>query len=341
MREPPRIPAERLQACLRDRYGLYPVTLEYLPLGKDYQAGVYRAVGEQGTAYLLKVTTRPLYEPSFLVPRYLRDQGITSVVAPVPTKSHTLWTKLADWTVVVYPFLDGDTSLTGMMPAQWNEVGAIFRRIHQVELPPEGFASLRRETFDPSAYARWVRTLETQHLPACDDESEAERALRASWVAHQSTIHTAMSSLEKLAGALQSRTFPYVICHADLHPANLLRDLAGRVFVLDWDEVMLAPQERDFIFIREPTADAFWAGYGQPEIDWMALTYFLWERVIQDVIECARDVWLRDDLGEEVKDDITRLFDEVVTEGNSIITAAYAAAAHLPVGLTVAKEAGA
>src|SRR5437763_3421231 len=104
MREPPRIPEERLRACLQDQYDLIPVTLEFLPLGKDYNAGVYRVVSEQGTAYLLKVTSRSLYELRCLVPHYLKDQGITSVVAPVPTKGNALWTRAGDWTVIVYPF---------------------------------------------------------------------------------------------------------------------------------------------------------------------------------------------------------------------------------------------
>src|SRR5437867_1047049 len=110
MREQPKIPEERLRACLRDQYDLYPITLEFLPRGKDYHAGVYRAVSEQETSYLLKVTSRSLYEPSCLVPGYLSNQGITSVVAPIPTKSNALWTKLADWTVIVYPWISGDTS---------------------------------------------------------------------------------------------------------------------------------------------------------------------------------------------------------------------------------------
>src|SRR2546421_8738456 len=82
MREQPGIPEEQLRACLQDQYDLYPVTLEFLPRGKDYKAGVYRVVSEQSTAYLLKVTSRSLYEPRCLVPHYLKDQGITSVVAP-------------------------------------------------------------------------------------------------------------------------------------------------------------------------------------------------------------------------------------------------------------------
>jgi spectinomycin phosphotransferase len=339
MREPPNIAEERLRACLREHYGLPAVTLEFLPRGRDYNAGVYWVVSEQGAAYLLKVTSRPLPAPSFLVPRALHDQGITAVVAPVPTRGNALWARLAEWTVIVYPWISGDSSLTGMTPALWRETGAIFKRIHQAQLPPDVRSLLRAETFDPSEYSQWERTFGAQHLRARDGrdgrdgESGAVRALRAAWAAHQPTIHAVAASLETLAAALQLRPLPYVICHADLHPANLLRDTAGRVFVIDWDEVMLAPKERDFIFVREPQAAAFWDGYGQEAIDWVALTYFRWERVMQDLIEDARLVF-RDDLGEDTRADAARAFATSFAPGNNA-AAAYAAAAHLPGDLTM------
>jgi spectinomycin phosphotransferase len=330
MREQPGIAEEHLRACLQEQYDLYPVTLEFLPLGHDYDAGVYRAVSEQGMAYLLKVTSRPLYEPRCVVPRYLYDQGITSVVAPIATGSGALWTKLGDWTVIVYPFIEGDSTLMGMTNEQWREVGAIFKRIHQVRLPPEGFSSLRKETFDPTEYAWWVRVFETQHLDARHNGNSSSRALRASWVAYQSTIHMVVTSLEKLAEVLQRRSEPYVICHADLHASNLIRNRTGGVFVIDWDDVMLAPKERDFIFVRRPHADAFWEGYGQNEIDWTLLSYYLWERVVQDLIEEAKLVCFRDDLAEETRAHIARGFHESL-EGGSNLNAAYEASAHLTI----------
>ena len=333
MREKPNISDELLQACLQDQYNLVPVTLEFLPRGLDYHAGVYRVVSEQGTAYLLKITSRPLYEPRYLIPRYLNDQGIPSVVAPLPTKSQALWTRVGAWTVIMYPFIDGDTNLTGMTDEHWRKLGTIFKEIHQVIVPAERFKSLHKETFDIAEYTRWIGEFETQHLHSQQDGSVSQRALRSYWVAHQSTIHTAVSSLEKLAGVLQRRSGPYVFCHADLHAANLIRDHAGQVFVIDWDDVMLAPKERDFIFIREPQANAFWEGYGQTEIDWTALTYYRWERVVQDVIACAYDVFFKDDLGEETRADIARLFNEIVVSHTSIIIAAQAAEAHIPPNL--------
>jgi hypothetical protein len=110
MHEPPSIPEEQLRACVQDQYALSAVTLEFLPLGLDTRAGVYRVVSEQGTPYLLKAKSGSLYEPSCLVPRYLREQGVAAVVDPLPTRRRTLWTQLGEWMVIVYPDELGDAT---------------------------------------------------------------------------------------------------------------------------------------------------------------------------------------------------------------------------------------
>jgi len=100
---------------------------------------------------------------------------------------------------------------------------------------------------------------------------------------------------------------------------------------------MLAPKERDFLFVKESSADsealpgtpAFWEGYGQTNIDWIALTYYRYERVVQDLIACAQEVFFRDDLGEETKADSVQLFQTILAEGGEIDTASQASA-HLP-----------
>lgn len=335
-REPPEIPEEPLLACLRDQYGLAVTALEFLPRGKDYHAGVYRVATRQSMVYLLKVKSGPLYEPACRVPSYLRNQGITAVVAPVLTKTHALWAELGDWTATVYPYIDGDTAFTGMSGAQWMETGSIFKQIHAAPYTRQDWPSLRAETFDPTTYSAWVHDFEAHHLDARPGEGESARALRAAWAKDQSSIHRILNTLEELAAVLRSRTFPYVICHADLHPANLIRDGTGHVFVVDWDDVMLAPRERDFIFIREPHADAFWQGYGHAEIDWTTLTYYRWERVVTDLIYDAGQVCLRDDLAEDTKAQIAGFFAENLNRQSSNVAAAYAAQAHLPRDLIAA-----
>jgi spectinomycin phosphotransferase len=337
MREKPGISEELLQACLQDQYAISTVTIEFLPLGLDMRAGVYRIVSEQGDAYLLKVKAGALYEPSCFVPRYLHDQGIPAVVAPLYTRQKTLWTRIEDWSVIVYPFIDGEVTWNPpMTDEQWQNVGKTFKQIHRVRPPAEGFESLRKETFDPTAYSRWVHTFDTQQACA-EGGSQVEQELRSSWIAYQPTIHRGVTSLEKLAGILRQQSGPQVICHADLHPSNMIRGQANQVFVIDWDDVMLAPKERDFIFVGDARANLatqhdtapFFQGYGRMEIDWTALTYYLWERVIQDVIAYAEEVFFRDDLGEATKIESLQGFRTNLSKGGKV-DEAFAAAAHLP-----------
>src|SRR5215831_34170 len=180
MREKPNIPEEQLQVCVTEHYDISPVTLEFLPCGLDTRAGLYRAVSEEGISYLVRVKSASLYEPGCLVPRFLWGCGIESVVPPLFNKTNALWTNLGDWTVTVYTFLDGDTGWAGMTDQHWKATGTIFKRIHEVALPFEMLQSLRKETFDPTGYIRWVTAFETRHA-GCEPGRPAERVLYASW----------------------------------------------------------------------------------------------------------------------------------------------------------------
>jgi spectinomycin phosphotransferase len=219
-------------------------------------------------------------------------------------------------------------------------MGTALKQIHQAPLPPGSIPSLRRETFDTAAYGRQIREFDAHfglHPARADVGSQVERALCAQWMEHQSTIHTLLTAMETLAAVLRRQSGPYVICHADLHPGNMIRDHAGRVHLIDWDDVMLAPKERDFLFVADSPDEGaardgkspFFQGYGPVESDWVALTYYRCERVVTDLLECAQEVVFRDDLGEEAKADAVQLFDDLFA-ADSMIDAAWAAAAHLP-----------
>jgi spectinomycin phosphotransferase len=319
---------------LRDHYDLADVSLEFLPLGQDSNAGVYRAVSTHGTPFLLKVRAVALYEPTYYVPRFLQEQGIASVVAPLPTRTKMVWVQVDEWTLCLYPFIDANTSWDPPMTAtEWEATGTVLRAIHQIQLPQGGFPALRTETFDPAEYRRWIELLERNHIRAAGG-SAMEEELRQIWRTHQTAIHAWMESMEALAQELRMQAGPYVICHADIHPGNLMRDRAGHVYVIDWDDVMLAPKERDFLFVPDSPVDdsnslsPFFQGYGPTPIDWRALMYYRWERVIQDLIEYARDVYLRDSLGEIDRAESVQRFREILM-GGGMVQAAQGAATHL------------
>ena len=114
------------------------------------------------------------------------------------------------------------------------------------------------------------------------------------------------------------------------------------MFVIDWDDGDAGPEKSEIsslsgkrpqMMAQHVIIRSFFQGYGQTEIDWVALTYYQCERVVQDVIENAMEVFFRDDLGAESKAHAAQLFSDTFAKGDTV-TAAFAAAAHLPAELS-------
>ncbi|HKV84587.1 MAG TPA: aminoglycoside phosphotransferase family protein [Ktedonobacterales bacterium] len=350
MREPPNVPVEHLRAGLRDHFGLADVSLEFLPVGLDANAGVFRVLAARAGEFLLKVKRGPIYPASRLAPRHLVDQGIAEVVAPLPTTRGDLWSAVgasSGWVLTLYPFIAGATGWTPpMTDHQWRALGTALKHIHGAPLPMGGIPTLRMESFDVAEYSRQVAALDMRytHAAAAQASDHVERTLIAHWTARRPAFLAMLTAMEQLAAILRRRAGPRVICHADLHPGNIIRDLAGRVHIIDWDDVMLAPKERDFLFVADPSdcaegADAlpFFQGYGPAAIDWIALTYYLFERSVTDVIAYAEEVSVIPDLGESDRAESARRFSLIFASGYSA-DAAWAAASRLPLELRIARD---
>ena len=161
MYEPPvDLPEATLEAGLRTHYGLDVTATTLLSLGQDTAAWVYRVLTATDV-YFVKARRSVSNVPSLVVPRYLHDQGIAHVVAPLFTTHGALWADVAGYALTLYPFVAGTTGMAqGMAPAQWRAYGAILRQIHSTPLSPEVTHLLRRETFVP-AEAALVRHLDT------------------------------------------------------------------------------------------------------------------------------------------------------------------------------------
>ena len=63
-------------------------------------------------------------------------------------------------------------------------------------------------------------------------------------------------TLREEARKLKEENLPFVLCHTDIHGGNLIRDPQGKLWLIDWENVMLAPKEADlFAFCEEEYAD--------------------------------------------------------------------------------------
>ena len=307
MLEKPDIPDETILACLRAEYGLPVLRIAFLPIGGDLSTAVYRAVTQEETSYFCKLKRNGFDPVSVAVPAFLSEQGVSQVIPPLLTRSGELWAVMEEFHLILYPFVDGtngyDLELT---ERQWAEFGAAIRRLHTTGVPRALQSQLRREGYSPEWRDLCRGILERLEHETFQDPISLDLALF--FQARGEQVRELLRRAEELAPVMARRPLEFVLCHSDIHPGNLFLDGQGTLFIVDWDYPMLAPKERDLMFIGggegfKPYDAAheerlFYRGYGPVQIDPLALAYFRCERSITDfVVETERI--LSDTLGEQ------------------------------------------
>ena len=305
MRDDPRLPPGLIAAALADRHGLAVAGARFLPLGFDDAAAVYRVRLRDGGERFLKLRVGEPDLATLAVPRALADAGVPNVLAPLPDREGMLAFPLAlsDGRVaaaVLLPWVAGrDAAAAGMSGPQWETFGRALRAVHAARLDPALTGGLPTERFDLDAapLARGIGRLAAAGAFAGAAARFADRWRRAA-----ARIGAAIDRAEALGRSLRARSHPAVLCHADIHPPNVLVGDDGQIWLTDWDGPRLAPPERDLLFVVgatiarrvEPAEEArFLASHGPAALDRDALVSIRLERIVQDLGEFGGTI-LRD-----------------------------------------------
>lgn len=62
-------------------------------------------------------------------------------------------------------------------------------------------------------------------------------------------IRRLVDRAEQLGQKLQGQTHKFVLCHSDIHGGNVLIEGNDSIYIVDWDDPIKAPKERDLMFI--------------------------------------------------------------------------------------------
>jgi spectinomycin phosphotransferase len=329
VREPPKLADTTIAETVRARYGISIVALTFLPLGNDSDTYVYRVEADDGAAYFLKVRNRQGFSPASLtVPRYLRDIGVPHILAPLLATSQKPWVMVNDFALTVYPFIDGRIGGdVGMSEGQWIELGRTVKQIHTSHLPPDLMKVVPRETYVPPK-----RSVVTKLAEAIDGEvhsDPAQRELAAFWKSRRDVIDAVVSRADALGRRLREESLPPVLCHADLHTRNVLLE-GEQLWLIDWDETVLAPKERDLMFfvggiirklLQPHHTEYFFRGYGDAAIDPDALVYYRNAWAVQDIAADGERVFFLPELSDASRQDAVRMFKLLFEPGNIVAIA--------------------
>ena len=304
MLEKPDIPDNLIISRLQEEYGLNAAELTFLPLGADIGTAVYRVVADDGTAYFLKLR-KGFDEIIVTVPLFLKSQGIQEIIAPFETKSKQGWADFGEYKMILYPFIEGKDGFDRELTDHHRRtLGKALKGIHSAQVPAELKTKIPKEAFSP----KWRESLKSFQEKVESDTFEDPTAARLAefMKSKRSEINHLVERAKGLASELQSKPLELVICHTDIHGGNILISERDELYIVDWDNPLLAPKERDLMFIgggideiwktsREEVV--FYEGYGKTEINLSALAYYRYERIIEDLAVICEQLLLTDEGG--------------------------------------------
>ena len=291
---------QRIIDCLNTDYGIKVTRLTFLPIGADMNASVYKAEARDQSSYFIKLKRGHHHDISATIIALLHDAGIQQIIPPIKTNDGQPIQHIDDFTLIVSPFIEGQDGFSrDLTDSQWVTLGKVMRKIHEIKVPPSVQLKIRHEDYSPN-WRKGVRSL-YDHIESKPSTDEVSSKLMTFMKNHAAVIHRLVDRAEQLSKQIQDQLPDFVLCHSDIHGGNVLMDGNDIIYMVDWDDPIMAPKERDLMFIgggianvwnRPHEENFYYKGYGKTEINMAILAYYRHERIVEDIAEYGQQLLL-------------------------------------------------
>jgi len=272
---------EKLEEILAQHYGF---TIRNITPGpRGFVATTY-IIDTLDARYFAKVVKVSRYsaniEAGLPVLQELRAAGIDQINYPIPAKDGCLSMTFEGHMLVVYNFIEGEWTFD----YDFEAYVALMTKIHQAKIQ----TPLLRESFDISAVVNTLRR-ELDDLEKSSYSNPHQRKLQAIIAEYRHELVADMTRFDLLVHYLrQSANVPFVLTHGDAS-GNILQAADGKLYMIDWDDMMFAPRERDTWFhVGTNQAQAEFLSLYQHyfpayQIDASLFAFYVYKRYFEDV----------------------------------------------------------
>jgi spectinomycin phosphotransferase len=297
MRNPPTIHETCIRETLNKYYPVLVTSLEFIPT--QWIAYCFSVHCTDGARYFLKLhkedAPKP-YAPSskdFYLPLtyQLHEKGILSYIPhPIRAIQDHLQIRSGGFEFVLYNYIAGKvvghqgithdilsrlSQLVGILHRSTSQIKVAHPLTDQYEIPFE------RELRD--IYHRL-------HLSSKFDtpgKASLAQALLPRW----DTMLGYLEHLRTLQFYVRASRKAQVICHTDLHGENLVLDKENHLYIIDWENAIIAPPEHDLFFFAGEAGfwEIFMPGYesqaGAADLDPSILAFYYYRRGLEGILD--------------------------------------------------------
>lgn len=211
----------------------------------------YKVETNEGKLYFCKIHSGLTeYKKRFeLTYKLFNDAGIKNITHPIKTKDGNLVFYLDKYPTALFNFISGSNANDQKLnDKQRFALGGLLGKIHQAKKVIGDFAI--KEDFKYGSIDRLLETLGKIDVYLKDSsmyKSKTAQLLMGS----KEKILKRIKELDELGEKLRSQNIDFVICHSEPHPWNTMIDEKGEVYLIDWDDSLFAPKEKDLNMIKD------------------------------------------------------------------------------------------
>ena len=294
-----------LARALEERYGLSVQRLEPAPRG--WVGETYVATDNERGLVFVKLYRKGRLPPNAVaalpVLVELRQRGIDQISFPIPSIRGSLHEPLIEDAFVLFEHIDGVLTEAFDREALGDLIARVHEQTRHVKTP------VARETFAPEYGADLIRMLADSRDYSGRDEPRLW--LKEYLEGNGDQVKRDWEALRQVARGCREARFEPVLTHGDSlfnviqggtgvmqstgvmqGSTGVVHNGSGRIHLVDWDELLLAPAERDtWFYISQP---AFWKGYGARgqghQEKQLATRFYAGVRYIEDLLGLAREI---------------------------------------------------
>lgn len=316
MKTEPSIDKVKLCEQISSVYSLEVADMTFLPKGETAWGYV---VGTNKGAFFLKIYPKVipyLEEASELTAKLFYDCGITEVVQALRDDTSKTVQIFEPYPFVLFRYIQGkEVSEQKLTDIQVEEMGCIIGRIHaatsRIGMYP------KKEIFISKDKNMFLKVL--QRITAHEkNENVYQKEHVDLLMPKKERIMQELTALEELGTKLQNANLPLVICHSDPTQGNILIGNDGRLYLIDWDNPILAPKERDLVFFQDrmlPFMKGYSSVIGETQMNNDMKRFYEYEWNVQEIADFGERILFQHNSSEQNHHDLTRTKEFLIEAG--------------------------
>jgi len=275
----------QLKLRIEEEYAFAILELKAVPWGETSWGYQVEELG--GTKYFAKVTPGSEVSEATLqlVDRLHTQCHIENIVHPVKTKDDRLKTSFGRHTLVLFNFVEGENQRARKLAIeQYRVLGRLLAKLHNATTQVSDYPVKERyETPFVSTYERILKDVVKDPVKGNEPQKELKNLL----MPQMARLEREVFSLESAKHKAMAMKPKFVLCHGDLTPGNILVTPQRDLYLADWDAPLLAPKERDLVYLTGPKMMFVMQGYktilDKGDVDDKVIAYYQHWRNVRDI----------------------------------------------------------